>query len=365
MKRITRIILMILLYACLFAASFFLVTYFNGFTVFKPRNVTSFNPLIIQLIIGIVALLAAIVILYLLLRRNRGKLIERADELTEEDEYVSEKTEYATSSEHIQNDFHENTAENEYNEVTNDQLTIVSSNPQAEQSVNEEPAEEETVTDIEPVEQQEEINEEFATDQQDIVPVEEETPSSEESEQPDNIVNFGDITPDYSVEIDTPANMLEAKSQNAEVEEVVEDVLEEFSVVKPSRRESADSQIYQPRMEFMLEDEPLTKTQISYINNSSNSYINTQGMPQLVMTDNLSANKVKERAEDYLNQKAAEENVEPVQTEIQSDEEVDESFYIQDEREESLINILGTIALILFVVFIGIVGYYLYSRYLG
>jgi len=371
MKRITRIILMILLYACLFAASFFLVTYFNGYAIFKPRNITTFNPLIIQLIIGLVTLLGAIVILYFLLRRNHEKLIERADsELTDDDEYVSEKTEYATTSDlkadnDSQNDFHDKTAENEYNEVTNDQLTIVSSETTAESSVNEQPEEEEMVNDAEPAEQEDDISEELATGQQEIVSVKEDDQDAKESELPDNIVNFGDITPDYSVEIDTPTNMLEAKSQNAEAEEIVEDVLEEFSVERPSRRESADSQIYRPKMEFMLDDEPLTKTQISYINNSSNSYINTQGMPQLVMTDNLSANKVKERAEDYYNQKAAEKNDEPVQTETVTEEEVDDSFYIQDEREESLINILGTIALILFVVFIGIVGYYLYSRYLG
>ena len=273
MTRLKRIILMTVLYAALFAASFFLVTYFNGYHFMKAA--------VFQLALGILALIIAVFAIFLLFRRSGYRImdmitVEEADEEKEEDLSLEESSGIAEASGKPLSDG---------NSLTDEQTMI------ATKAVRE--FSEDTEAEVNSATEEEKRDAEPAADH----------------ERADSTLRDNVIT-----------------------------------------------------MKVPEDNDPLTKTQINYINLSANSYINESGMPQLVMTNDLSKEDIERRKRQY---ERPEEMFNQEGERISHDEQVDDDFYIQDERQDRIAGVLGRIILIQVIILILISGYYVYSRFLG
>ncbi|MDO4378408.1 MAG: hypothetical protein Q4C64_04560 [Erysipelotrichia bacterium] len=152
-------------------------------------------------------------------------------------------------------------------------------------------------------------------------------------------------------------------------EEVIEEQMEETSPNLP--KEKPVLQAVQPQQistkeniednEIVAEEKPvkinadLTETQIMYINQSDNSYINDQGLPQLIVTKELSKDKIASYEQIYRQQKELD-----AETQKQLDEE--EKMYLQQEKYENIIHVLTIIIVLLVLANIVMGAYCLYLR---
>ncbi|MCR5066656.1 MAG: hypothetical protein K6A14_01175 [Erysipelotrichaceae bacterium] len=278
MTRIKRIILMSLLYAALFAASFFLVSYFNGYHFMSVPA--------IQLILGVAALMGAVVIITLLFKRSNYSLKDMImiEELSEEESTGAEV-----------------------------------------QKINEVAENEEQI-------EAEEANE-LSAGQTEIAD--------------EGIIHTTSIhLPDGETVIE------QTEDQRPEV------------IQKEEEQKPLNSEIKTPVLTVAPQQpkQNLTDTQITYIKASANSYINEEGFPQLVMTNDLSREDIERRKRQYERPETLKD---PSRLTSSHDEEVGDDLYVQDEREDALASLLGKIILVLSVILVLICGYYVYSRYLG
>ena len=101
-------------------------------------------------------------------------------------------------------------------------------------------------------------------------------------------------------------------------------------------------------------DSELTNTQILYINNSDNSYIDDRGLPQLVVTKEIDSKKVSNA---YLQQQLTDQQK---LLELQKEEEQ----YLLEEKQERTIEILKVVLLILVIVNLLLLAYFIYLRVL-
>ena len=278
MTRIKRIILMSLLYAALFAASFFLVSYFNGYHFMSVPA--------IQLILGVAALTGAVVIITLLFKRSNYSLKDMimVEELSEEE---SPGAEVQKINEVAENEAH--TEEEEVNELSAGQT---------------------------------EIADEGIIHTTSIHLPDGETVIEQTDDQKPEIIQKEELQKPLNSEIKT--QMLTVAAQ-------------------------------QPKQN-------LTDTQITYIKASANSYINEEGFPQLVMTNDLSREDIERRKRQYERPETLKD---PSRLTYSHDEEVGDDLYVQDEREDALASLLGKIILVLSIILVIICGYYVYSRFLG
>lgn len=99
----------------------------------------------------------------------------------------------------------------------------------------------------------------------------------------------------------------------------------------------------------------LTETQIMYINKSDNSYINDEGMPQLMVTNEMSKDKINLYEQQYQKQKEFEE-----ENRIKADEE--EQMYLRLEKYENIIHILTIVIILLVLANLALGAYYIYLR---
>lgn len=98
----------------------------------------------------------------------------------------------------------------------------------------------------------------------------------------------------------------------------------------------------------------LTNTQILYINNSDNSYIDDRGLPQLVVTKEIDSKKVSNA---YLQQQLTDQQK---LLELQKEEEQ----YLLEEKQERTIEILKVVLVILVIVNLLLLAYFIYLRVL-
>ena len=101
-------------------------------------------------------------------------------------------------------------------------------------------------------------------------------------------------------------------------------------------------------------DSELTNTQILYINNSDNSYIDDRGLPQLVVTKEIDSQKVSNA---YLQQQLTDQQK---LLELQKEEEQ----YLLEEKQERTIEILKVVLVILVIVNLLLLAYFIYLRIL-
>ena len=95
-----------------------------------------------------------------------------------------------------------------------------------------------------------------------------------------------------------------------------------------------------------------------YIENSESSYLNTQGLPQLVITNKVDSKNIKRANEIYR-------EVEKKETADQLAIEKEELEYLKEEKEESIISKLSIISVILALLNIAVLIYYFYTRILS
>ena len=101
-------------------------------------------------------------------------------------------------------------------------------------------------------------------------------------------------------------------------------------------------------------DSELTNTQILYINNSDNSYIDDRGLPQLVVTKEIDSKKVSNA---YMQQQLTDQQK---LLELQKEEEQ----YLLEEKLERTIEILKVVLVILVIVNLLLLAYFIYLRVL-
>ena len=101
-------------------------------------------------------------------------------------------------------------------------------------------------------------------------------------------------------------------------------------------------------------DSELTNTQILYINNSDNSYIDDRGLPQLVVTKEIDSKKVSNA---YMQQQLTDQQK---LLELQKEEEQ----YLLEEKQERTIEILKVVLVILVIVNFLLLAYFIYLRVL-
>ncbi|HPW54037.1 MAG TPA: hypothetical protein PK631_06640, partial [Erysipelotrichaceae bacterium] len=99
----------------------------------------------------------------------------------------------------------------------------------------------------------------------------------------------------------------------------------------------------------------LTETQMIYIEGSESSYLNTQGLPQLVITDQVASKDIK-KANLIFREIEKQETLEKQQL------DKEELEYLKEEKEENIISVLITAAVILGLLNIALLFYYLYTR---
>ncbi|MBQ4252694.1 MAG: hypothetical protein II704_06580 [Erysipelotrichaceae bacterium] len=288
MTRIKRIGLMSGLYISLFIASFCLVTYFNGYQFL--------GQLFLQLMAGIVALIAAVVIIFLMFKNSNYRLKDLI--LVEEEESDQALERPLDNSEETKLNESDEESRQQENQLDNSQNSIA----------------------------QQFIDTSLLPPETDAAPQQEPEMKAEEIPEP-------------------PADQI------AEPQPVI------------TAQQMQASAVNEPQLTVKPEvSDPLTETQINYINSSANSYLNEKGLPQLVMTNDLSKEDIERRKRQYEN---PQEILEPEEVRESYDEEVDEDFYIQDEGQDRLAAVLVRIIIILVFILIFICGYYVYSRYLG
>lgn len=147
---------------------------------------------------------------------------------------------------------------------------------------------------------------------------------------------------------------LQQDNESSTKEEIVED----------NEKESLDEKVSDNELVVNMDGESLlTETQINYINRSDNSYLNTQGMPQLYMTDEMQSPRQYEYVGPEKRVTSAEKE-NKIDSFIKSSDPY-EDLYVQEDNAERLISILVTVVICLIIGCLIMGGIYLYTRFLG
>ena len=304
MNRVSRLIMLICIYASLFIGCFSLLTYYNE--VYLLENS------IYQLILAITALVIGLILIavqFFVKKKENFDADTEDDEFTEKERdelFLSQKQDEKISflEEEIIDDNYEFTdfEEIEINEKTKEEIIVEEENPK------------------------------------DVLEVLHDTLSLKKIEESQNDEEI--IVEDIVVEeIDEKSQILEEKSDEQKkvyLESVAKDIL----------------------TEEVLPTVDLTDTQMLYIENSESSYLNTQGLPQLVITNKVDSKNIKRANEIYR-------EVEKIETADQLAIEKEELEYLKEEKEESIISKLSIISVILALLNIAVLIYYFYTRILS
>ena len=304
MNRVSRLIMLICIYASLFIGCFSLLTYYNE--VYLLENS------IYQLILAITALVIGLILIavqFFVKKKENFDADTEDDEFTEKERdelFLSQKQDEKISflEEEIIDDNYEFTdfEEIEINERTKEEIIVEEENPK------------------------------------DVLEVLHDTLSLKKIEESQNDEEI--IVEEIVVEeIDEKSQILEEKSDEQKkvyLESVAKDIL----------------------TEEVLPTVDLTDTQMLYIENSESSYLNTQGLPQLVITNKVDSKNIKRANEIYR-------EVEKKETADQLAIEKEELEYLKEEKEESIISKLSIISVILALLNIAVLIYYFYTRILS
>lgn len=299
MNRVSRLIMLICIYASLFIGCFSLLTYYNE--VYLLENS------IYQLILAITALVIGLILIavqFFVKKKENFDADTEDDEFTEKERdelFLSQKQEEKISfvEEEIIDDNYEFTdfEEIEINERTKEEIIVEEENPK------------------------------------DVLEVLHDTLSLKKIEESQNDEEI------IVEEIDEKSQILEEKSDEQKkvyLESVAKDII----------------------TEEVLPTVDLTDTQMLYIENSESSYLNTQGLPQLVITNKVDSKNIKRANEIYR-------EVEKKETADQLAIEKEELEYLKEEKEESIISKLSIISVILALLNIAVLIYYFYTRILS
>lgn len=299
MNRVSRLIMLICIYASLFIGCFSLLTYYNE--VYLLENS------IYQLILAITALVIGLILIavqFFVKKKENFDADTEDDEFTEKERdelFLSQKQDEKISflEEEIIDDNYEFTdfEEIEINERTKEEIIVEEENPK------------------------------------DVLEVLHDTLSLKKIEESQNDEEI------IVEEIDEKSQILEEKSDEQKkvyLESVAKDIL----------------------TEEVLPTVDLTDTQMLYIENSESSYLNTQGLPQLVITNKVDSKNIKRANEIYR-------EVEKIETADQLAIEKEELEYLKEEKEESIISKLSIISVILALLNIAVLIYYFYTRILS
>lgn len=299
MNRVSRLIMLICIYASLFIGCFSLLTYYNE--VYLLENS------IYQLILAITALVIGLILIavqFFVKKKENFDADTEDDEFTEKERdelFLSQKQEEKINfvEEEIIDDNYEFTdsEEIEINEKTKEEIIVEEENPK------------------------------------DVLEVLHDTLSLKKIEESQNDEEI------IVEEIDEKSQILEEKSDEQKkvyLESVAKDIL----------------------TEEVLPTVDLTDTQMLYIENSESSYLNTQGLPQLVITNKVDSKNIKRANEIYR-------EVEKKETADQLAIEKEELEYLKEEKEESIISKLSIISVILALLNIAVLIYYFYTRILS
>ncbi|NMA15769.1 MAG: hypothetical protein GX935_00790 [Erysipelotrichia bacterium] len=304
MNRVSRLIMLICIYASLFIGCFSILTYYNE--VYLLENS------IYQLILAITALVIGLILIavqFFVKKKENFDADTEDDEFTEKERdelFLSQKQDEKISflEEEIIDDNYEFTdfEEIEINERTKEEIIVEEENPK------------------------------------DVLEVLHDTLSLKKIEESQNDEEI--IVEDIVVEeIDEKSQILEEKSDEQKkvyLESVAKDII----------------------TEEVLPTVDLTDTQMLYIENSESSYLNTQGLPQLVITNKVDSKNIKRANEIYR-------EVEKIETADQLAIEKEELEYLKEEKEESIISKLSIISVILALLNIAVLIYYFYTRILS
>ncbi|NLZ74953.1 MAG: hypothetical protein GX914_00440 [Erysipelotrichia bacterium] len=297
MNRISRFIMLICIYASLFIGCFSILTYYNEVYLLE-------NP-VYQLVLAIVAIVIGLVLIAV---QFFAKKEDSIDNDVEDEEFTDEEIDELLLLED----------EEELNyleqEIIDDNYEFVDSNE---------------------IEFSKKTEEEIIVDEEkpkDVIEVLHDTLSMKKIEEDQN----DETIVVEEIKIENEDDKTEEKSDEKEevhLNEVKKDIL----------------------TEEVLPAAELTDTQMMYIENSESSYLNTQGLPQLVITNKVDSKYLK-RANEIYKESEKREIVDQLAI------EKEELEYLKEVKEESIISILSKISIILALLNIAVLVYYFYTR---
>ncbi len=305
MNKISRLILLLCIYASLFIGCFLLITYYNGLYLLENS--------IVQLIIAIIGLIIGLIlIVYQFISKRKD--YEKEDL---EDDSIDEETEkIVLRDEEIFDDNYEFSDSSEIDLIDENKTLI----------------DEEIAVEDEIVVENEKVAEEEKT--KDIIEVLYDTLSMKKIEE--NKDNEETETSKLQKEIeveDEYQDIGQAEKQEIHLEMISKDMITEDVVEKVE----------------------LTDTQMMYIEQSESSYLNTQGLPQLVITNQVDSKDVK-RADHVFKEIEKQENID--KQELYKEE----LKYLKEEKEENIISALSIATAILIFLNIVLIAYYFLLR---
>ncbi|MDI9540530.1 MAG: hypothetical protein QM204_03530 [Bacillota bacterium] len=317
MNKISRLILLLCIYASLFIGCFLLITYYNGLYLLENS--------IVQLIIAIIGLIIGLIlIVYQFISKRKD--YEKEDL---EDDSIDEETEkIVLRDEEIFDDNYEFSDSSEI-DLIDENKTLIDEEIAVEDEIV---VEEEIAVEDEIVVENEKVAEEEKT--KDIIEVLYDTLSMKKIEE--NKDNEETETSKLQKEIeveDEHQDIGQAEKQEIHLEMISKDMITEDVVEKVE----------------------LTDTQMMYIEQSESSYLNTQGLPQLVITNQVDSKDVK-RADHVFKEIEKQENID--KQELYKEE----LKYLKEEKEENIISALSIATAILIFLNIVLIAYYFLLR---
>ena len=309
MDKFLKTLLYVILYLMLFVAAAGIMTY--------TMDITVLTDIKTQLYIGIGALILALILICILIfASKREEAVFLPDQPEDKQPLKEEKKDERLMV---------NITPSTYTPAQMDPMEII----------------EDTIVDMDVIDeqtsqQQETFVEETVEENEEEVIAE--VRPSEENNQPEQ---------EFEKEVELAVYSREQKDETVEDDEVV-------IAERPVSQTITQAMISEPLHRKVSED--LSETQVIYIDSSKYSYINTAGLPQLVVTDAIDVKSVKKAAKQ---QKKESEEV-SLKKQMQEDYE-----YRMEERREKINNILEKC--ILFVlIFILVIGlYWFYTKFIG
>lgn len=314
MNRISRLIVLLCIYASLFIGCFSLITYYNEVYLIE-------NPLY-QFVIAIVALVIALVLIviqFTIKKKNKTVDVEEMEE-----ELLKEDLEdFSLNDEEILDD--------NYEFVDSMEIEFMNfENLQDNKKENDD--NQETITSE---------NQDDYTKQQELIIIDDQ---DETVEKEKNVIDvLHDTLSMKKITEDSKETTTEKLTENEVIEK---EIVHLEKVAEDIITEEVDAKV------------DLTDTQMMYIEQSKSSYLNTQGLPQLVVTDQVDSKDVK-KANQIYQEIEKQQIIEKNTLEVLEREEL---LYLQEEKEERIISILSFMVFVLILANIALVVYFFVSR---
>lgn len=314
MNRISRLIVLLCIYASLFIGCFSLITYYNEVYLIE-------NPLY-QFVIAIVALVIALVLIVIQFTIKKKTKTVDVEEM--EEELLKEELEDVSLND-------EEILDDNYEFVDSMEIEFMNfENLQDNKKENDD--NQETITSE---------NQDDYTKQQELIIIDDQ---DETVEKEKNVIDvLHDTLSMKKITEDSKETTTEKLTENEVIEK---EIVHLEKVAEDIITEEVDAKV------------DLTDTQMMYIEQSKSSYLNTQGLPQLVVTDQVDSKDVK-KANQIYQEIEKQQIIEKNTLEVLEREEL---LYLQEEKEERIISILSFMVFVLILANVALVVYFLVSR---